>query len=675
MAKDVSIVFKASDNLSDSISKMKKNVKDLSRDVTEYRKIQDEAFNKKAEVKLDIAKAKRELAELTKAVKQNKEGSEEAFKNKSKEIEQMQEEYRRLTKVVKEASKAEKDLDENRSRISNKNASRNDDSVVSGILKPLAGAGLGKMLGESIGNYAGQTLTSAYGDKIGNAIGGTVSGALTGAAIGSVAGPIGTAIGAGVGAVSGMINAATEENKKSDDFFKTEVKSVFDTVKENQNKGLQNGIPLASNREQNMISFSTLLSGDKNASKFLSDTERFSEKTPFEQDDLLNISKKLLTFKYKQNEIIPAMTKIGDAGSALGISSEGQSDVATALGRMKSSGKTSLENINILQDKGIDAIGYLAKAMKTTNKRVYEMISKNAIDGAQAANVILNEMGKQFAGNMEKQSATYAGLMSTLDDLKAKADRAEGEGYTKERKKGIEEEIKYRESIGIKDRELIGQYKASLDNKQDEFMRNAIKNAKESDSYIKAQKSKDGAEMGKILMKAETDAMIAFRDSPEMLQRIENERQIVDNIQETIRSYGTYVRQGQKAAEDFSRGWRGSLKLLPTLEPTLPPLPSTLPPLTPKLSPLPSTLLPLPKKHATGLNRVPYDDYLMLAHEGERVLTRNEADKQDNNKSNNPMPNISIVVNNYSGNVIDITREICSQIWDAAQSFSMGGTR
>lgn len=673
MAKDVSIVFKASDNLSDSISKMKKNVKDLSRDVTEYRKIQDEAFNKKAEVKLDITKAKRELAELTKAVKQNKEGSEEAFKNKSKEIEQMQEEYRRLTKVVKEASKAEKDLDENRSRISNKNASRNDGSI--GILKPLAQAGLGKMLGESIGNYFGQTVTSAYGEKIGNAIGSTLSGAASGAAIGSIAGPLGTAIGAGVGAVSGIIKSVTEENGKADDFFKTEVKDVFDTVKNNSNAGLQSGIQLASNFEQNMISFGTLLGGDKNANRFLQDTEKFAEKTPFEMEDLLNVSKKLLTFGYKQNEIIPTMTKIGDAGSALGINSEGQSDVATALGRMKSSGKTSLENINILQDKGINAIGYLAKAMKTTNKRVYEMISKNAIDGAQSANVILNEMGKQFAGNMEKQSATYAGLMSTLDDLKAKADRAEGEGYTKERKKGIEEEIKYRESIGIKDRELIGQYKASLDNKQDEFMRNAIKNAKESDAYVKAQKAQDGAEMGKILMKAETDAMIAFRDSPEMLQRIENERQIVDNIQETIRSYGTYVRQGQKAAEDFSRGWRGSLKLLPTLEPTLPPLPSTLPPLTPKLSPLPSTLLPLPKKHATGLNRVPYDDYLMLAHKGERVLTRNEADKQDNNKSNNPMPNIDIVVNNYSGNVIDITREICSQIWDAAQSFSRGGTR
>ncbi len=47
MSKDVSIVFKASDRLSESLKQMRKNVNSLSNDVTEYRKIQDQAFQKK----------------------------------------------------------------------------------------------------------------------------------------------------------------------------------------------------------------------------------------------------------------------------------------------------------------------------------------------------------------------------------------------------------------------------------------------------------------------------------------------------------------------------------------------------------------------------------------------------------------------------------------------------
>ena len=50
MAKDVSIAFKASDNLTHSLQKMRKSVDGLSRDVTEYRKIQSQAFDKKVEV-------------------------------------------------------------------------------------------------------------------------------------------------------------------------------------------------------------------------------------------------------------------------------------------------------------------------------------------------------------------------------------------------------------------------------------------------------------------------------------------------------------------------------------------------------------------------------------------------------------------------------------------------
>ena len=73
--KDVSIVFKASDRLSESIRGMQKNVSNLQADVEAYRKVQDKVFNEKAEIKLDITKAKQSLKELEKEIKN---GSQEA---------------------------------------------------------------------------------------------------------------------------------------------------------------------------------------------------------------------------------------------------------------------------------------------------------------------------------------------------------------------------------------------------------------------------------------------------------------------------------------------------------------------------------------------------------------------------------------------------------------------
>ena len=69
MGQDVSIVFKASDNLTKSIQDMRKGVLGLTKDINEYRRIESDAFEKRAEVKLDITKAKKELKELEKAIK------------------------------------------------------------------------------------------------------------------------------------------------------------------------------------------------------------------------------------------------------------------------------------------------------------------------------------------------------------------------------------------------------------------------------------------------------------------------------------------------------------------------------------------------------------------------------------------------------------------------------
>lgn len=635
MAKDVSVAFKASDNLTNSIRQMRKSVDGLSRDVSEYRKIQSDAFDKKTEVKLDITKAKKELKELEKAVKDNAEGSEKAFKDKQRAIEELQEEYRRLSQAAKEASKAERSLQDDISRSSNANASRTSGSG-SSIMASLSSAGLTGMVGNSLATIGGQFVTSTYGDIVGSAVSNIGGGVATGAAMGMIAGPVGAAVGAALGGLTGAINTLAEKQGKYDDAYKDEVRSLYDTVKQEQANSLSNGIGKSSTLEQNMISFGTLLGGDDNATRFLNDVRKFSAKTPFEQDDLLNTSKVLLSYKYDQDEIIPFMTKIGDTGSALGIDSEGQKTVATALGRMKSSGKTSLEYINQLMDRAIPAIDYLGEALGKTNKDIYEMISKGAIDGAKASKIIVDAMGKEFEGSMEKQSQTYEGLLSTLNDTKAQIDMAMGEGYTEKRKKGMESEINALNGVageGMKDAyRLIGEFQAELENEHQRSIIKSMNEATRTREYSEAEAKNDGAEMGRILAEARAQAEINYKNSEGYQIQQQADLQLVKDLQSDIAINNGYIDFGLKMAQQFTVGYQGGMAEAATR--------GTFTPQTSQYKPLPYVTGPtntespsynyIPRNgYATGIDRVPYDNMPAYLHKGEKVLTKVEADKQE----------------------------------------------
>lgn len=62
--------------------------------------------------------------------------------------------------------------------------------------------------------------------------------------------------------------------------------------------------------------------------------------------------------------------------------------------------------------------------------------------------------------------------------------------------------------------------------------------------------------------------------------------------------------------------------------------------------------------HAFGLNRVPYDDYPALLHEGERVLTASEARAQDAGAG--PSISLTITGNSFNGT----SEEMADQLWE-----------
>lgn len=692
MGREISLAIMAHENFSDAVTTMRNANQAFNKDLTGTMQKLD-TFNKnKITLKVDTDKAKQALKEAEKQFSKTGDAADKmALELANSNYENAR---RNLDLVSKNAKQAERDILSMTGAISkaeNRAGSSGSGGAESTMLKTLSNAGLFKMAGDSISGLAGVAVSSALGNTIGGAIQNTLSSAATGAAMGSLTGnPLGIAAGAGVGAAAGLISSATNVFSSRDEAFKSAVQDRYNAVKEDEQNTLTSGSQIAGQREQNQISFATLLGGNSNAKKYLAEMTDFAAKTPFGYDDLANTSKTMLAYGYKQNEILSELTKIGDAGSALSMSNQDMTYVATSLGRMRSTGKTTLEYLNPLLERGIPVWKYLAEYTGKSSEKVQEMVSKGLLPGEKAAKAISDAMGKEFSGNMEKQSNTYQGLVSSLEDAQDSMDAAMGSGYNEERKKGLMAQNDYLSGdSGEQAKEanrLIGQYKASLENDREKAIRSAEKGAMETVEYNQARIEGDGAEMGRILSEARVKAENEYRLSDGYQQQLEADKSLVGSIRQAMTDDGVYQQYGYAMGQEFSKGLASAYsEMYDALSPPVDMLEKRA--AEKSLANSKSSITnsntgsggrglvsPPPLEQysgrkaagkAFGMARVPYNDFPALLHEGERVLTASEA------RSRSATPNIVV---NVTGNTVredsdinKISRKIVTEILKAMQ--------
>jgi len=177
------------------------------------------------------------------------------------------------------------------------------------------------------------------------------------------------------------------------------------------------GIKLAADMEQTEMAFETLLGSAEEADAFIRDLWNFAAHTPFEFQGLTKASRQLLAFGFDAKNIIPTMTAIGDAVSALGGGEYEIERVTRAIGQMRAKGKVSAEEMMQLAELGLPVWEMLAEAIGVDVATAMDMASKGAIDAATGIDAVLSGMGERFAGSMQKQSETWNGLMSTMKDI------------------------------------------------------------------------------------------------------------------------------------------------------------------------------------------------------------------------------------------------------------------
>ena len=628
---EASIVVKTNDQSSEELKTIAQNAAALG---TKLRKLQDDAHalsKEKATLSVDFDKAKKELADAKKKFSETGDAIDGLTMQAAQaNVDNLSYQFRT---VSKEAENARKKIDEFDTRANKSmNSSGGIGSFGKNVVQALAISGITDSAKQLLSQGAYTLAGSALGDEGGMLFSNALSMATSGASAGfMVGGPTGALAGAMIGGIVGLGSGALQASESRDAAFKSYYQGLYDTVNEETASSLTSGSTLAAARETDQISFATLFGGADKASAYLADLVQMANVTPFLYDDLTSMSKTLATYGYDETSILPVLQTIGDAGAALGMATSDMDAVATAIGRMKSSNKTTLEYLNILNDRGIGAVGMLSDAYGVDQGTIYSRISKGEIGGQDAVEIILKALTERYAGSMEAQSKTFSGITSTVEGLMEELDNAMGEGYNEKRMESLTaDRDAYEGALGEAMSEVnrvIGENKAMLENLQDQYKREGLSalllgeetsvyNAADAaklksmrEEYLAAQEAyKNGDDEAGLKMeslKEQTEALAssAYEASEQYQLAQDVERDQLGAIRENTSAVA--------ALTSYYLSQEGSKGMAATT--------STSGRVSSRRS---------GHQRAMGIDYVPYDNFPALLHEGERVLTAGEARRQ-----------------------------------------------
>jgi hypothetical protein len=512
-----------------------------------------------------------------------------------------------------------------------------------------------------------------------------------GAAIGTAIAPgIGTAIGAALGGGLGMIQGAQKVFELKDDNFKSYYQNLYNEIITGQQQSLSLGSVTAGARERDLQRLGTLIDTDELNGFFnnISWTpERFTpisaqiahmfpeedaaqlfqnaliemgRAPPFSYDGLMQLSSNMLALGHSPGQVKERLNALSEAGAALNMGEDSVIGIAAVLDSAVAMGKVDNRLIRFLTREGISIKRAVAESFM--NELSGEMLTEDDVmkviedlDVEDVVDAIYRFMGREFEGSVAKASETFVGLSSILDSYKVDMDAAMGEGYNEMRSRGMREQIDFFSGeSGEQMKEAyakIGKWEASLVNLQEQIerdMMNAVMTgivpasissdpetvkrieemAAQYAGLMASGTEEAGAEMGALLARAQALAANEYNASEGAQLMQETQLALVNSIRQDTALREGYYRFGYQMAEEFSRGMKEGIRF------------ETITGVTPihrkllgrdDFFPLQSlnNTFSSGNNNAWGLDRVPYDNYHAVLHEGEQVLTAREARNRD----------------------------------------------
>lgn len=229
-----------------------------------------------------------------------------------------------------------------------------------------------------------------------------------------------------INAISKIINATdkleretVKSGRKMDRAFSSFAGNLAAIAASKAISGITNSIgglvDAAADLEVFETQFKTILGSSAAAQAQLKDLQEFAASTPFQLPGLALSTRQLLSFGVAQADVIPTLKNLGDLAAGAGAQID---ELTIPFGRLISTQKLTLVELDKFADRGINIYAELAKQTGASIKDIRDNISKGKVPFEEFTTAIENLTGPQgkFFNGMQSQSETLSGVLSTLQD-------------------------------------------------------------------------------------------------------------------------------------------------------------------------------------------------------------------------------------------------------------------
>lgn len=175
------------------------------------------------------------------------------------------------------------------------------------------------------------------------------------------------------------------------------------------------GIKSNASLETSQVAWTTLLGTQEEAKNMLEDITKYAATTPFSKTGVDTMAKQLHNAGFEGQALFDQLTKFGNMGSAFGIQEDSLKEMVRQYSQVQMAQVAYTEDLNILQDRGIPIFKGLAEVMGVSVAEVKNMASQGKIT-ADIYNQALDSIASTTEGAMDKQSKTFSGMLSTIED-------------------------------------------------------------------------------------------------------------------------------------------------------------------------------------------------------------------------------------------------------------------
>ena len=197
------------------------------------------------------------------------------------------------------------------------------------------------------------------------------------------------------------------------------------------------GVEAAMTMEGLNAQFTVMTGSAEKAKNVIGEIAAFAEKTPFDKLGLSNAAKTLMAFGLEADSVIPTLKMLGDVA---GADQNRLNSLALVFGQIKSAGRLMGQDLLQLVGQGFNPLTIISQKTGIAMKDLKKAMEKGAIsaDMVTLAFKAATSEGGMFFGNLEAQSKTLQGRISTLKDNFVTALQKMAEAFLPMMKAGVD---------------------------------------------------------------------------------------------------------------------------------------------------------------------------------------------------------------------------------------------